>query len=55
MLPVIFIGLLTRSLNKRLSSYANERSNQDEIDYIFASMINTIKITEEENGPKTNI
>jgi hypothetical protein len=56
MLPIVFLGLLTRSINKRLSSMMIHNQNQDNIDYIFATMVNGLNLTDEQekNDSKTN-
>jgi hypothetical protein len=56
MLPIVFLGLLTRTINKRLSSMMLSNQNQDNIDYIFATMVNRLNLTDEqeENDSKTN-
>jgi hypothetical protein len=55
MLPIVFFGLLTRSMNKRISQMLSQVKHQDEIDYIFATMVNNLDLTENENDTKTNI
>jgi hypothetical protein len=55
MLPIVFFGLFTRSMNKRISQMLHQVKHQDEIDYIFATMVNNLDLTENENDTKTNI
>jgi hypothetical protein len=43
-LPLVFVGLTSKIMNKKISSLYDYDKDQYEIDYIFATMVNGIKL-----------
>lgn len=50
--PFIFVGFGSKLLSKRLSKQNLAYQEQSEIDYLFATLINSINLEEEFNDNK---